>query len=416
MFSRTGKPSRAPPVLRAAFAVLALLAAAAPAETTPPPSFTLSVRDGLATLKARGAELAAVLEDLSKKAGFAIAFYERPDLPLFADLESVPVEECLKKILPSYSLEYRQKAGGAPVLSRVAVFRARPLERLPAPSSGIIVSYGNRSDQIGAVNAPGVERQGPASFAIDGEGNLYVGDTVNGRIKAFSPGGKTVLDIAASGALLDLALDDAGNIFAFDGRAGTLAAYDSNGKPVSAIPIPPDLLPKVQNLRLVGGRIVLVGRDQEEFELGSLEDGELKKREKIAVSKGLAAESGKSYAARKVSESLAELEIRGGEETRRVGLPVPRLASIVFLGEDRSGNAYLQVEQSREAGPGVDLGVLKVDGEGNPLAMIEKIPNNYSNWTARLLAIDRAGDVFQVLPGPDGVALNRWNWERKGQR
>jgi len=416
MHLRTGNPSRASPVVLAALAVLALLSATALAESTPPPSFRLSVRDGLVSLKARGAELAAVLEDLSKKAGFALAFYERPDLPLFAEMEDVPVEDCLKKILPSYSLEYRRKAGGKPTLTRVAVFRVRPLERISTPSSGIAIAYGKGSNQLGAVSTPGVERQGPASFAVDDQGNLFVCDTVNGRIKAFSPEGKTILDIAAAGALVDLALDEAGNIFAFDGRSGALAAYDPTGKPISAIPIPPDLLPKAQNLRLVGGRIVLVGRDQEEFELGSLKEGELKKREKIAVSKGLAAESGKSYAALRASESLAELEIREGEETRRVGFPLPRLASVAFLGEDGSGNVYLQVEQSREKGPGVDLGVIKLDPEMNPVAMIEKIPNNYSNWTARLLQINRRGDVFQMLPNSDGVALNRWNWERKRER
>lgn len=398
-----------------------LLPAAPPPGISPlpsaTPSYSLSLRDGKVTLACRGADLAEVLEDLSKRAGFALAFYERASQPLTVEMEGVPVEECLKKILPSYSLEYRKKAGAAPVLSRVAVFRVRPLARFSAPSSGIAVSYGDRPDQLGAVRAPGVERQGPASFAVDGEGNLYIGDTVNGRIKAFSPSGKMLGDFAAAGTVSDIALDETGGVLTLDGISGTVAAYDPAGRPRGSFLLPPELRAQVRTLRLAGGRVVLVGRDQEEFDCGVLEKGELRQREKIAVSKGWAAESGKSYAALRVSGSLAELEIREGEETRTVGLPVPRLASIVFLGEDRSGNAYLQVEQSRASGPGVDLGVLKVDGEGNPLAMVEKIPNNYSNWTARLLAIDRAGDVFQVLPGPDGVALNHWSWETgKGEK
>jgi hypothetical protein len=388
----------------------------AAAQETPNRSFIISVRDGRVSLRARGADLAEVLEDLSKKAGFTLAFYERPALPLSAEMEGIPVEDCLKKILPSYSLEYRKKAGEAPVLSRVAVFRVRPLARLPAPSSGITVSYGNRPDQLGAVNVQGVERQGPASFAVDGQGNIYVCDTVNGRIKAFSPEGKMIREIAATGAVTDLALDGEGNIHLLDSREGRVSAYDPAGKSLGSFSLPPEILSQTQNLRLAKDRVVLVGRDQEEFDVESLEKGELKKREKIAVSKGLTAESGKSYTALKVSDALAELEIGGGEEKRTVGLPLPRLASIAFLGEDGSGNVYLQVEQSREKGPGVDLGVIKLDPEMNPIAMIEKIPNNYSNWTARLLQVNRAGDVFQMLPGPDGVALNRWNWERKGER
>ena len=380
--------------------------------------FSLAASDGRVFLSARQADLAEVLEALSKQAGFALSFYQRPSQSLTAEMGNVTVEDCLKKIIPSYSFVYRKGKGGDLVLQSVAVFRAGPLALLSAPSSGKTVAYGSRPEQLGRVFAPGVERQGPASFAADEGGNIYVCDTVNGRIKAFSPEGKTILDIAAPGAVTDLALDEAGNIFALDSLSGRVAVYDPSGRPLGSLTVPAERLSRVQNIRCVKDRIYLLGRDQEEFEIGGLEKGELRGRDSFTPSAGMRAESGRFYTALKDSDSFAQLEARGGKEesSRKIGLPIPRLASVSVLGEDASGNIYLQIEQSREKGPGIDLGVIKLDREGNMVALLEKIPNNYVNWTARLLRINRAGEVLQMLPGPEAVALNRWNWERKGEK
>lgn len=390
---------------------------ACPARATLAPAYILSVQNGRVTLSTSGcgADLATILEDLAKQAGFEIAFYERPSLPFRTHMEDVPVEECLKKILPSYSLEYRKKAGGSLVLSRVAVFRVRPLDLLPAPSSGIRIAYGQGRDQLGIVSSPGVERQGPASFAADDRGNYLVCDTVNQEIKIFATDGKLIRAIAAPLAFSDIDVDRQGNILVLDALAGRVALFDPSGKSLGSAPVAPDVLAESQNIRAVNGRITLLGRDQQEFDLGGFAKGELSLKKNIGIAPGLRGESGRSYTVSRASDWQAEMKVADGE-VKTVGLPIPRLASIAVLGEDAAGNVYLQVEQSREKGPGVDLGVIKLDADLNPIAMIEKIPNNYASWTARLLTINRAGDVFQMLPGSDGVALNRWNWERKGER
>lgn len=98
----------------------------------------------------------------------------------------------------------------------------------------------------------------------------------------------------------------------------------------------------------------------------------------------------------------------GGEGKDTIPVSVERLASVAFLGAARSGDIYLQVEQVRPGGVGVDLGVLVLNPAGIMVDKIEFIPNPYANWTSRLLQVDSRGDVCQMLPSPEAVELNRW--------
>jgi hypothetical protein len=261
------------------------------------------------------------------------------------------------------------------------------------------------------VNIQGQERQGPQSFTVDDQGAFYLCDTVNATIQVISPQGKPLRRIPVEGRPGDVAVDGAGDIFVLRADAPVLYRYDRSGNLRSAVAVPRDVFASREKLAHGGGEVLVVSRDQREHAVAQAAAGGTGGDGPLPVRNGVGRDQTR-YSTRRASADRGELTIaeRDGTVSRTIGIDIPDLASIAFLGEDAQGNLYLQVEQRRPGGNGVSLGVLKVAPSGYVVDAIRYIPNHYSCWTARLLQVNGRGDIYQMLPTESGVELNKWTW------
>ena len=373
----------------------------------------LEVKKGKVTLRARDADLGEILKQLSRRAGFELFIYEDIGRKVTIDINDLPLEEALKKLLPNYGFLFRRTSGGDLSLRAVAVVQSR--KGSGEGSGGFVrdsidrIAYGNGSSEIGRINLPEVERQGPQSFAVSGKGDIYISDTVNSRVQIYGPDGKLKRSIAIPGRPGDIAVTEAGDLFVLNEGKGDILHFSPEGDKLSQIPISRTILSDLESFRTMGGQLLLRTRDQEEYEIAVAEDG--KAGAVRGPFRGSRLTPDATCLVRKVSGAGGEVSIigRGGKVMDTIPVPVDRLASIVFLGRDEEKNLYLQVEQTRSDGTGVELGVLKLNPAGILLDKIRDIPNNYSNWTVRLLQVNDKGDIYQMLPGPEAVELNRWS-------
>jgi len=374
---------------------------------------SLKLEAGKVTLKARDADLEELLYQLSQQAGFELFIYEDIRKKVTVDIKDLTLEDALKSLLPNYGFLFRRTPEGDLALRAVAVVRTRDKgggfkARFVRDSLGRI-AYGDKQGEIGRINIPGTERQGPTSFAVSDGGDIYICDTVNRRVQVYGADGNMKQSIPAGGSPSDISVSESGEIFLLDEEKSSILRYAPKGERLADIPIPPALLRATESFRTFGDRLMLRTRDGDEYEVdqgGEGKDGYVK-----GPFRGSRITTERSCLVRKLSGSSGEVTIIGprGEVLDAIPVPIDRLASIVFLGRDEDMNIYLQIEQFRLDGPGVDLGVIQLNPAGILLNRIENIPNPYANWTVRLLQVNSNGDIYQMLPGPETVDLNRWS-------
>lgn len=380
-----------------------------------PGSFGLEFGEGRVTLRAEKARLGTILEELSRRAGFELFLYVPADEPVTADFRGIPLEEALARLLPSHGFLFRRSREGELALRAVAVVPSGPGEGVRgrfAFSRVARLPYGSGPGQVGRISDPEMERQGPQSFAVGEGGEVYLADTVNRRVQVFGPEGKFSREIPLPAPPRDIAVSNDGDVFVLDDPGRTIFRFGAGGERLPDIRLDPRLAERLETMRWSGGELLLRTRDGEEFELAGPNFTVPKIPEKASSSpRGSRLPSGDYCRVRKVSGEEAEVAITGpdGEIRDTIPVPVDRLASIVFLGSYDYGNILLQVEQVRPDGVGVDLGVLVMNPAGIVVEKIERMPNNYANWTSRLLRADSRGDVYQALPAPGAVELNRWS-------
>lgn len=381
---------------------------------TPSPFFLLRIRNNRVTLRVREVDRLEVARRVTELAGLEFKIYQKPSGKISVDFQALPLEDCLKKLLPDYGFVYRPDSSGRVVLREVSVFKTR------SPSPGVIYShlktlpYGIRPGEAGLIDVPEMERLGPQTFAVDGEGNIYLADTVNRRLQVFSPEGKLKTIIKDVGRVSGLAVSEGGDVFALDEERNLLRYYNPEGKLRGEVKVPAGLMAEKETIRFQAGEVWLRSRDGEEWAVARLDKGRMiSSPEKRPAGKGLRSRDGKLISVVKKSPREAEIAIRdrGGKLSRKIALPIANLASVNLLGEDPDGHLLLQVEQFHPDRPGINLEVFKIDLSGKTLARSGKIRNNYMNWTARLLRLNSRGDIYQMLPGPKGVELNHWRWK-----
>ncbi|MDP8235379.1 MAG: hypothetical protein P9M08_03270 [Candidatus Erginobacter occultus] len=392
------------------FAVLIFSFSSEGAEEKASGPYSLSLEEGRVTIRAEDAALEEILRDLARRAGFELFVYRPLEKRVTVDIRDLPVEEALRKLLPGHGFVFRRSPGGGAVLRAVAVLEGESADGYTRKTVARL-GYGAGPGEIGRINVPGTERQGPRSFAVDRDGKIYVCDTVNRKVSIFGPDGELIRTLAGIGLPTDIAVADSGDIYILDEEGGRIVHYRSSGSRGEDLAISPGLLGRTQSLETVGETLLLRTRDGRDYELAPPtpdSDGEVKISGPLP---GARIDSRLFCRVRKVSAEAAEVEMvgPGGEAVDLIPVPVERLASIAILGRDREGSLFLQVEQFRPEGPGVDLGVVRLNPGGIVLEKIEGIPAEYTSWTARLLQVDGNGDIIQMLPGPEAVELNRWS-------
>ncbi|MEN6521081.1 MAG: hypothetical protein ABFD46_08035 [Armatimonadota bacterium] len=139
-------------------------------------------------------------------------------------------------------------------------------------------------------NTEGLRNEGLRGIAVDGNGNIYIGDYINGKIKKFSGSGKL---LAVTGTVLDniqvFDIDKQGDIVVHnEGQDSRITKFSPTGKLIwsysSVEVIPPSQMAKVekdQNVELLsgfGGKLTVMSNDNIIVELNGWDQNTRKPR------------------------------------------------------------------------------------------------------------------------------------------
>lgn len=266
--------------------------------------------------------------------------------------------------------------------------------------------YGTAATDLGLRAGPERQTVGPVSFTVESGGRFAVADAVNGRIQIYSADGKHERAIPRQGPVHDLAVSSTGSLYAL-GIDATVTSYDiATGKQSASWSVRPDLAKSLGQLRAIGSSVSLETPDQRTVPVMSAGAALSTLSQETGQATGLATGSGVSYAtAYRDQGHLYRLDSQGNV-ILDIALNLPNVASVIFLGEDRAGALYVQVERF-EAKNQISVEVRQFNREGGLAATISVPPVTYLEMTRSILVTD-AGDIYELLPDQAGVTLLRW--------
>ena len=101
-------------------------------------------------------------------------------------------------------------------------------------------------------------------------------------------------------------------------------------------------------------------------------------------------------------KAVIHLTSKGEEKVSEIA--VPGIVSTAFIGEDSSGNIYLQTE--RIESQRVILEARQINAFGSPSGVVRILENDYASWTAKLLDVTSDGSIVQMLPQVGRTKVN----------
>jgi hypothetical protein len=287
------------------------------------------------------------------------------------------------------------------------------------------LDYGTNDDQIGLLQEPGVPPAGPESFWVNDKGLIYVCDTTNKKIKLFSAQGEFIDQVSVNFKCNDVAVNDQGNIFVMDSARKLIHCF-SMKQLLSVMAVDKSLISKANLLSISDSKLEIITNDQERYlmcepEQLSLLDAEKNNgnsNDKVILRKPIVKKNNSRLSLKRTENRKAEITFLDNDSNshkasrkktpNKTVLPVSDVVSSTFLGSDRTGNCYIQVEQMGCSDSNVNLCVYVLDPEGKTDCVIDKIPNNYWTYTAKLLQVNGQGDIYQLLPTEQGIEINCW--------
>jgi hypothetical protein len=298
---------------------------------------------------------------------------------------------------------------GAVGLAAVILLTAAGTQALEVYRSREVLaaSWGRDPGQFGLLEQ--AEGVGPQSLCVDQDGRIYILDLVNRRVQIFSPGGEFIRQTACGILAHDLRLGPGGEMYLLAPYHGLVEKYDPEGSLMTSWPVSPDIW-LIDGLRIFGEKIVLRTVQQTEYILAEEGRALEPKQQLAAVREGLGGRnSGRRYGTRWIDDHNGSLHIldQDGRPVREIEVTTAeQLGSLVFIGEDGTGNIYLQAEL---------LGVPRVDrqrifkyGPGGELLAEFSLPAGDFTFIYRNLHLSLQGHLYQLLTEPEGVRVLRW--------
>lgn len=264
------------------------------------------------------------------------------------------------------------------------------------------IPYGVGPGQAGKRAGPGAPMQGPESLAVGPDGDVYLCDTVNGRVLRFPVGGAEPRAIEPDADLRpgDIAVDDRGRLYLLDSVEGAVVQLDPDGAVLARTPVEPGAWRARSGLHLTGGTLYMADAAQRDHLLARLDrHGQMAAPAKRALPRsGRLAASGRRYLVELARGEVVVVHAfgQGGSGWSRQ-MDSPGAVSARFLAEDAAGNAWLRVERALPAG--LALEVWRLDGMGRRTGVVELFDTDYAAWTARMAAVGPDGLVAQLVPG-----------------
>lgn len=376
----------------------------------------IEFKQGLITAEIKNIPFEQVLSEMQKKTGVKINVMGSPIVGNKATLsiKNAKPEYFLKTLLgENYAFLFKQNLTDKSYILKEVWVASRSLRsstRITAKEIG----YGSGRENIGVLRGAEGGSMGPASFAVDSKGNIYISDTVNNRIQILSPQGKFVSSTQYQGQRPeDISTDKNGFIYVYDVE-GTLYQYDSTGNPVSELPVDETRWGDSKGpMHIIDNSVYVRGSGKGDVLIAHIENGKLvppsDQELQESLQDGVLGLTGKRYVGFLQEDDGAAIEVieTDGTKSLRV-IPVQGIVSVEFLGEDGKGNSYVKTEADNSGE--LFIAVSRFDVNGNYLDTITIPGNSYDFWAIRQVAVGEDGTLYQMMPTEDKLILNSFTF------
>lgn len=258
---------------------------------------------------------------------------------------------------------------------------------------------------------------GPMSLAVDGKGNVYILDEINGRIVRRGPDGKLEGTFPLHQQTPDdIAVAADGSIAVLDRISGKdVALYDASGASQGSLPLVGPGLPDpgdVTSIQVDGNDVYAELEHNKLVELGDTSGHAANPRTTLS---GRPSRDGKSLLSARIVDANAgrvrvESVVRASGAVRFVRdlALVPVIHQILLLDTDLSGTIYLAVEFQRP-GAVAKVTLSCLDAATGAVIGGALLPaNTMPEDSFRDFAVLDGGGVIYALRSPAGVTYQRY--------
>ncbi|MCK4271610.1 hypothetical protein KAX22_03110 [bacterium] len=266
--------------------------------------------------------------------------------------------------------------------------------------------WGSDPGQFGLIRE--AEGVGPQSLNLDSAGNIYIVDLVNRRVQVFTPRGAFLRETACGILAHDICLDQEGALYLLAPYHGLVEKFDPGGQLLDRWPVSPEIW-LIDGMRIADNQVILHTALQTEHTIADAKGPRDPQSQLNEVQMGFSGpDPTRRYRTQWVDDHLGLLQFLDGHghKLRDVRVTTQEvLGSLVFVGADADGNVYLRAEMFGPDNTGQKI--FKYDDQGNLLAEFSLSTGDFT-FIYRSLYLAPNGDLYQLLTGPQGVNVLRW--------
>ncbi len=263
--------------------------------------------------------------------------------------------------------------------------------------------------------------QGPISFAVDKNENIYVLDQINKRVQQFDKSGNYVsMFTIDSQFVCDIDLDDKSNVYLLDGWVKKeVYKYDSVGKLLMTYQINPQI-EWITQLFVRDGNIYVEVERENLYLIGNTDTvvDKLKHFDNPLPGRIMKGPVKDKYLSAK-HDNKNQITIknidRGKKILGEVNLGMDRpVSQIISLDSDANGNVYLTHRLMTEANDGTiiddQLEMVVVSPTSKYLGKVQ-MPMKIFTDQFKIVTVSDSGNIYQMQTSEDGVKIIKWNLE-----
>ncbi|MDM8560051.1 alpha/beta fold hydrolase [Candidatus Parabeggiatoa sp. HSG14] len=270
--------------------------------------------------------------------------------------------------------------------------------------------WGKQPEQFGLQEGEEIETFGPHTYSVDSQGNMYVVDTINSKIKVLNDKGRYQRNIDFTGWASDIMTGRNNKLFILDNDS--LIIQPVRGK-ATQHQISPDI-PKVegygQGMRVDNAGNLYLCQFQQCYQIGVAQKNGIKilhpDEQLENVSPGYPIKDNKFVRTLWKSNHKAVIEIMDEDWAIVQTIPMKTddvFGMVGFLRQDDKGFFYIEVERITNDNY-VHLEIWQYDEKGQHVSVTE-LPNDYYSTVYKKAYIDESKGITQLFTTQNGVKV-----------